>query len=153
MNRIARAQAFARGERRNGFGADERIGIPHLFPCNMIVIENPRGSIRYGKNWCQIMAHDYGYIDGTIGSDGDELDVFLGPDLSSPLIYIVQQNRPGTNDFDEHKLMLGFSSLESAREGYMANYQQGWQGLRHIQELPVDGFWPWYHGTLKKYPL
>jgi hypothetical protein len=122
-----------------------------------IAVENPRGSERSGtdasgKSWKQNMAHHYGYVRTTKGKDGDQVDVFLGPNPESGKVFVVDQINPdGT--FDEHKAMLGFDSLEDARAGYMANYEQGWQGLGAISEMPADAFKSWVKDGTKRKPL
>ena len=78
-----------------------------------ISIENPRGSARSGvspegKKWETTLAHHYGYIRGTKGKDKDHLDVFIGPNPDSELVFVVDQVDPKTGKFDEHKVMLGF---------------------------------------------
>lgn len=112
-----------------------------------IVIENPKGSKRIGKNWIQHMSHDYGYIVATEAIDGDELDVFVGENTKASKFYVVEQCDPDTGDFDEYKIMFGFNDINEAEEGYLANYQTGWRGIRHIQEYDMDYFWPWYRTT------
>ena len=48
--------------------------------------------------------------------------------MNSDMVYVVDQvNTDGS--FDEHKVMIGFSSLEDARSAYLSNYEDGWQGL------------------------
>lgn len=109
-----------------------------------ITIENPKGSIRYGHKWQQVMHNDYGYIDNTIAVDGDELDCFIGPNLDSKNIYIVEQLDPNTDLFDEYKVMLGFNNSNEAREAYMSNYKTGWQGFNYIIERDIFNFMDWY---------
>ena len=92
-----------------------------------IMVENPKGSVRTGKNengesWRTEMKYDYGYIHGTTGADDEGLDVYLGPAESSPVVYIVHQNDPKTGEYDEDKCMLGFSSPEEAKKAYLAHY-------------------------------
>lgn len=112
-----------------------------------IAIENPKGSTRRGTapdgtEWESNMAHHYGDIKGTEAADGDNLDVFIGDNLEAPNTYIIDQvNEDGT--FDEHKVMLGFDSLEQAREGYLANYAEGWQGLGEISEASTEALKSW----------
>ncbi|MDV6318823.1 LPD38 domain-containing protein [Chromohalobacter sp. HP20-39] len=112
-----------------------------------IAIENPKGSTRRGTaqdgtEWESQMAHHYGDIKGTTAADGDNLDVFVGDNPSSPQAYVIDQvNEDG--GFDEHKVMLGFDSLEDARQGYLANYEDGWKGLGEISETSVDDFRQW----------
>ena len=112
-----------------------------------IAIENPKGSTRRGTapdgtEWESQMAHHYGDIKGTTAADGDNLDVFVGDNPEAPRAFIIDQvNDDGS--FDEHKVMLGFDSLEEARQGYLANYDEGWQGLGEISEVPVDDLKGW----------
>ncbi|MGE6123933.1 LPD38 domain-containing protein [Aeromonas rivipollensis] len=113
-----------------------------------IALENPKGSTRSGtdqdgKAWHSTMAHDYGYIKRTLGADGDHVDVFIGDKPDSEMVYVVDQVDPKTGEFDEHKVMMGFADEQAAREGYLANYEQGWEGLGAIKSMPVDTFKRW----------
>lgn len=113
-----------------------------------IALENPKGSTRSGtdqdgKVWQSTMAHDYGYIKRTLGADGDHVDVFIGDKPDSEMVYVVDQVDPKTGEFDEHKVMMGFADEQAAREGYLANYEQGWEGLGAIKSMPVDTFKRW----------
>ena len=112
-----------------------------------IAIENPKGSTRRGTapdgtEWESNMAHHYGDIKGTKAADGDNLDVFVGDNPSSQRAYVVDQINPD-GSFDEHKVLLGFDSLEQARKGYLDNYEDGWQGLGDISETPVENLKQW----------
>lgn len=119
-----------------------------------VTIEQPAGSVRSGKDasgkeWSQVMNNTYGYIRGTEGVDGDHIDVFLGPDMNSDMVYVVDQvNTDGS--FDEHKVMIGFSSLEDARSAYLSNYEDGWQGLGNITGVALDGFKKWIDSSTRK---
>ena len=119
-----------------------------------VSIEQPVGSVRSGKDasgkeWSQVMNNTYGYIRGTKGVDGDHIDVFLGPDMNSDMVYVVDQvNTDGS--FDEHKVMMGFSSLEDARSAYLSNYEEGWQGLGNITGVALDEFKKWIDSSTRK---
>lgn len=119
-----------------------------------VTIEQPAGSVRSGKDangkkWSQVMNNTYGYIRGTEGVDGDHIDVFLGPDMNSDMVYVVDQvNTDGS--FDEHKVMMGFSSLEDARSAYLSNYEEGWQGLGNITGVALDEFKKWIDSSIRK---
>lgn len=119
-----------------------------------VSIEQPVGSVRSGKDasgkeWSQVMNNTYGYIRGTKGVDGDHIDVFLGPDMNSDMVYVVDQvNTDGS--FDEHKVMMGFSSLEDARSAYLSNYEEGWQGLGNITGVALDEFKKWIDSSIRK---
>lgn len=113
-----------------------------------IALENPKGSTRSGtdkdgKAWQSTMAHDYGYIKRTLGADGDHVDVFIGDKPDSETVYVVDQVDPITGKFDEHKVMMGFSDEQAAREGYLGNYEAGWKGLGAIKAMPVESFKRW----------
>ena len=119
-----------------------------------ITIEQPSGSVRSGKDangkeWSVTMNNTYGYIRGTESVDGDHIDVFLGPDMNSDMVYVVDQvNTDGS--FDEHKVMIGFSSLEDARSAYLSNYEDGWQGLGNITGVALDEFKKWIDSSKRK---
>lgn len=113
-----------------------------------IALENPKGSTRSGtdldgKAWHSTMAHDYGYIKRTLGADGDHVDVFIGDQPDSEMVYVVDQVDPKTGEFDEHKVMMGFADEQAAREGYLGNYEAGWKGLGAIKAMPVESFKRW----------
>lgn len=123
-----------------------------------ISIENPAGSIRSGvdqdgKPWSVTMNNHYGYIRGTKGKDKDHIDVFLGENLLSDKVYVVDQvNEDGA--FDEHKVMIGFDSVDDAKAAYLSNYSEGWQGLGNITEVPMSEFKMWIsNGTRKIKPF
>jgi hypothetical protein len=122
-----------------------------------IKIENPKSSIRRGTSpdgvqWETKMAHHYGEFQGTEGADGDKLDVFVGPRPDSSKVFVIDQvNEDGS--FDEHKVMMGFTSEEAARAGYLANYEKGWTGLGAITEMPVGDFKAWAKSRAAKKPL
>lgn len=119
-----------------------------------VTIEQPAGSVRSGKDangkeWSVTMNNTYGYIRGTESVDGDHIDVFLGPDMNSDIVYVVDQvNTDGS--FDEHKVMMGFSSLEDARSAYLSNYEEGWQGLGNITGVALDEFKKWIDSSKRK---
>lgn len=117
-----------------------------------ITIENPKGSTRSGtsqdgKEWAINLKHHYGDIKGTKGADGDPLDVFLGDNLEPDSVFIVDQIDPKTREFDEHKIMLGFSSKQEARNAYLANYDENWMGLGKLNVMTLDKFKAWLKGN------
>ncbi|RLL18976.1 DEAD/DEAH box helicase family protein [Acinetobacter chengduensis] len=113
----------------------------------VIAIENPAGSIRAGTDengdaWKNTMMHHYGYFEGTEGADGDELDVFIKHDaqnLNGP-VFVINQINPKTGDFDEHKIVLGATDEKDAKQIYLSNYDENWQGLKSISELTIEEF-------------
>ena len=118
-------------------------------------LENPKGSVRSGKDasgkeWSQVMNNDYGYIRGTEGVDGDHIDMFLSDNPTEGNVFVIDQVDPKTGKFDEHKVMYGFNSAEEARAAYLANYEEGWQGLGTITEVTKDEFRKWIDSSHRK---
>ena len=119
-----------------------------------ITIEQPKGSIRRGtdangKQWESQMHNTYGYIRGTESVDGDHIDIFLSDNPAEGKVFVVDQvNKDGS--FDEHKVMYGFSDMESARQAYLSNYEEGWQGLGNITEVSKEDFKAWIDSSKRK---
>ena len=107
-------------------------------------IENPRDSIRKGEDadgteWATKMPHHYGFIDGTKGADGDELDCFVGRNLQSKRVFVVDQYDAEGN-FDEHKCMLGFNNAKEAQDAYAQSFGRNWKGFGGLKTLSVPNF-------------
>lgn len=112
-----------------------------------------RASVRkvLKRGWRVKMAHHYGYfvrVDGQTaprGKDKDHIDVFVGPEPenASLPVFVIDQVHQTTRKLDEHKVMLGFADEAAAREGYLANYEKGWQGLGGIKQFTLDEFKEW----------
>ena len=121
-----------------------------------ISIENPKGSIRSGKDengkeWSRKMTHHYGYFTNTTGNgkDGDAVDVFIGPHTDDfNTVYVVDQKVAGK--FDESKVMLGFYSKEDAKNAYLSNYDSEWDGFWKITGVPIRTFRRWLYRDQKQ---
>lgn len=119
-----------------------------------VTIEQPKGSVRRGKDangkeWKTEMHNTYGYIRGTESVDGDHIDIFLSDNPTEGNVFVVDQvNKDGS--FDEHKVMYGFSDMESARKAYLSNYEEGWQGLGNITEVSKEEFKKWIDSSKRK---
>ncbi|WP_180174997.1 PLxRFG domain-containing protein [Acinetobacter sp. YH01022] len=112
-----------------------------------IAIESPRGSTRSGKNpdgsdWSHTMSDHYGYIKKTKGADQEQLDVYVGKNPESERVFIVDQLNQDNDQFDEHKIMLGYQSLEEAEQAYKSNFDPGWK-VGPIRSLSKDEFKSW----------
>jgi phage-related protein (TIGR01555 family) len=115
-----------------------------------LAIENPKGSLRTGVNhdgtpWTSILPAAYGHIKKTVGADGDEVDVYIGPVPESELVFIVDQKNEITGEFDEHKCIFGALSLTQARELYLSGFGdgRGEERLSKITPLHVEDFKGW----------
>lgn len=127
----------------------------------LISVENQAGSYRHWKNSHDgtsgktLMKFDYGYIRRTEGTDGDHVDVFVGPNKEAPFVYVVTtMQAPDFLEIDEQKCMLGFDSLHDAREAFYGNYNDR-RFLGEIRMVPLQDFRdfvlnPKNHGQLVK---
>lgn len=111
-----------------------------------IAIENPRGSIREGTSadgtaWANRMAAHYGYFIGTVGADGDGVDVFIGPYPESKRVWVINQVFDGK--FDETKCMLGFPDADSAKAAYVNSYTRDWTGFGSMVAMNLSDFKQW----------
>lgn len=115
-----------------------------------IAIENPIGSVRRGTDpdgteWETTMKAHYGYIEGTKGADGDEIDVFVtegtDQDFAGRVFIIYQIGKDG--EFDEHKVILGVVSKVTAEQVYQQHYDENFVGMAVIKELSIDDFKEW----------
>jgi DNA-directed RNA polymerase specialized sigma subunit len=114
------------------------------------VIENPVGSTRRGvsddgKVWKNTMSAHYGYISGTTGSDGDQLDAFMGKTPESDLVFVVSQIDQKTGQFDEEKVILGCTNEKQAKSLYLSHYPSGWK-CGEIKAMPIGQFKQWLNG-------
>ena len=122
-------------------------------------VETPKGVTRSGKDeqgkpWSVTMHDTYGYILGKIGVDGDHIDMFINDaadlDTFDGNVYVVDQVNPETGEFDEHKVMYGYPSEETATKAYLANYSKGWKGLGNVTSVPKATFDKWLESSDRK---
>lgn len=110
-----------------------------------IAIENPAGSVRRGTNrhgvsWEIRMRFDYGEVVGSMGVDGDPVDVFLGPNMDAPMVYVVHQRKVNRwDEYDEDKCMVGFDSEDEATAAFLSCYSDP-RFLGPITAMPVAEF-------------
>lgn len=118
-------------------------------------VENKKGDYRRGKDkdgheWKCLMHAHYGEIRDTEGVDGDNLDVYVGPNHDSSLVVVVRQHRPDTGAYDEDKVMLGFDSVEEAIGAYKKQYDKpGFYVDGDYLAMPIGRFWRWVHDSRK----
>ena len=127
-----------------------------------ISIENAAGSIRESRKdkWKAIMPTEYGYIRGTMDADGDQVDVFLGPNPNSDLVFVIDQvSDDGT--FDEHKCFIGYNDWYSAMDDYVKSYadaERATPGKAHhniggVKRFTMEEFKDWVHSGATKKPI
>jgi hypothetical protein len=125
------------GKNSAGFdlqGKTEVQGLP-------IAIENRVGSVREGKNddgskWRTKFRAPYGYIEGTKGADGDEIDAYVGPDKSAPKAFVVHQKK-SNGSHDEDTVMLGFRSKGDAKKCILKHYEDKSQ-VGSVDDMSVE---------------
>jgi hypothetical protein len=95
-----------------------------------IGVEYLPGQVRFpGRKTSKKLRSGYGHIRGFVGADGEALDCYIFPELFKDeaqgqdalhrRIFQVSQLSAEDGDFDEHKFMLGYKDMKSAREAYL----------------------------------
>jgi phage-related protein (TIGR01555 family) len=100
------------------------------------ILRNPRGQVVYER----FLENDYGFIRGTVGRDGDEVDVIVGPDESAQAAFVVNMIDLGP-DVDqrqnEDKVCIGFQTADAARQAFLGMYPRSFFG--GMKKVPVAG--------------
>jgi len=117
-----------------------------------VSIETAKGQVRTGPGWKRTMKDDYGYIKRTEGKDGDQVDVFLGENLDSDSVFIIDQVKESGRGFDEHKVMIGYRNKLDAHRGYKRNYPKGWK-VGPMTEMSMADFKVWLEDGDTKTPV
>ena len=110
-----------------------------------ITIENPKGSERSGtdgsgRQWSVTMPAHYGYVKGSTASDGEQVDITVGPDAATAgAVYVVDQINQKDGSYDEAKALFGFSSEQAALDTYRASFEDGWK-VGPVTAMSVDEF-------------
>lgn len=107
-----------------------------------IAIENRKGSVRSGvdrdgKPWRTVMKLPYGYVKGTKGADGEEVDVYVGPHKDATHAFVVHQHKSTGKGYDEDKVLLGLRNLKEAVKNYLAHYNSK-KFLGPVKAVPMD---------------
>jgi hypothetical protein len=100
-----------------------------------IVIENDIGSERKHQNGKVTMYYPYGFLKNTTGIDGEEIDCFIGNEPYAPTVFVIKLAKSDK----EEKCMLGFLTLEAARDAFLAHYNDQ-DFLGEITEIPMQNF-------------
>ncbi len=113
-----------------------------------IKVENVPGDLRHGVDHAGIpfertMHAPYGYFPGTKSTDGEGVDVNMGPHPEAKDAYVIDQVINGK--YDEPKVVVGVKSEPQAKQTYLLQYQPGWQGLGAITKMSPPKFEHWLH--------
>jgi hypothetical protein len=127
-----------------------------------ITIENAKGSERaekdrFGQKKGVKMPSAYGYINGTLGADGMQVDVYIGKHPESDLCWIIDQDKFDVDGddkgFDEHKVMICFKSAEKAAKVYLKSHYDGmgYERLSAMTQITYGDLKKWLKkGDMKK---
>lgn len=86
------------------------------------------------------MKFPYGYVRRTQGTDGDHVDVYVGPNEQAKNVYIVDQMKaPDFKAFDEQKVMIGFDSAAAAKKAYLDHYNSP-KFFKSMKTMPFEDF-------------
>ena len=81
--------------------------------------------------------------------DGEKVDCYVGPHLSSKRVFVIDQVDADTKEPDEHKIMIGFPNRALALATYYRAFSdhRGPQRIGHVAEMSIDDFKHWLeHG-------
>jgi ATP-dependent protease ClpP protease subunit len=125
-------------------------GVPYRFGDLVIVIEHLAGETRTkqssGYTVSTTFPVAYGCILRTTDAHGDEIDMYLAS-MATPggNVFVIDQVNLGTGTFDEHKIMLGFSSPEEAAHLYCSVFadNSGSQRLGAITTFTDESLAAW----------
>ena len=111
-----------------------------------VSIENRKGSKRHWYDphnkteGTTTMEFPYGYIRGTLGTDGDHVDVYVGDDKDADKVFVITQMKaPEFKVVDEQKCMLGFSTGKEAKAAYIRHYNNP-KFFGKMKALTMDEF-------------
>src|ERR1035438_2322826 len=139
-------QIDSRGTR--GHTLDQPSSINRTVAGLPVLIEYPAGSNRTLHDddgnvvFQKKMKHHYGEIPGTIGRDGDAVDVMIGPDKNAAYAYIVHMRDMGPDAGereDEDKAMVGFASADVAKAAFLSHYPENFFAGMTVLPMAVFG--------------
>jgi hypothetical protein len=121
----------------HGLARDSRTVRRYEFAGVPVSVEYPAGVRRLLKKgmgrpvYDRVMDHDYGFVENTVGRDGDEIDVIVGPNPQAESAYVVDMIDGGPDvrqRQDEDKLLLGFDDANSAKAAFLSMYSESFFG-------------------------
>ncbi len=108
-----------------------------------IGVEFLPGQVRFpGRKHSKKLRSGYGHLRGFVGNDQEALDCYIYPGLlkdepeGSDRIFQVSQVSPEDGDFDEFKMLIGYTNLKAARGAYLDEMPIDYLG--GIQEVTVE---------------
>ena len=128
-----------------------------------VTIETPRGRMRHGagedgKPWSVQMPAHYGFFKRTLADDGDQVDVYVGPEAHRAAelpVWIVDQCDKDTLLYDEPKTFVGFPDRRSAHRTYLGAFSdgKGQHRIGGVARMTFDAFRAWLSSDRTKKPV
>ena len=137
------------------------VALGHLSIAGLpISIEHPVGSTKLvGADGPAPFTRQFGshsgYIKGTVGGDGEHLDVYVKPGTSPDFngkVFTIDQTKPD-GGHDETKSMIGFDSAAAAEAVYRSHFPDGKAPFGGITEQTVPEFKAWVKSGDKTKPI
>lgn len=110
-----------------------------------IAVEHPAGTVRTwvgpaGEGHTR-MQYDYGFIEGYLSGDDEEIDCYIGPFEAAPDVFVVHQLlAPECRRWDEDKVMLGFATADDAKAAYLGHRDDGARCFGGMLILTLEQF-------------
>ncbi len=93
----------------------------------------------FEKRHGRVLPAAYGHFRRTRGADGMAVDVYVGTNLASPLVFVVDQVIDGA--FDEEKMIIGVNDAAEARMIYgQAMPKEFFGGMREISLAELEEY-------------
>jgi hypothetical protein len=78
-----------------------------------------------GKPWSAHMPAPYGYFRETQASDGDHVDVYIGPNPAGDRAFVIDQVDLATGAYDEAKVVIGVATPQQAMRLFNGAFSDG----------------------------
>lgn len=144
-------EAYGDLVRSEGLMKARKLHRRRMFAGMRVSVETQTGAHRHwhdphsGESGSTAMLYDYGYIRGTLGTDGDHVDVYVGPNAEATHAYVITQMKKPPKParwwtaIDEQKVMLGFDSEASAKGAYLRHYNDP-RFFGTMTAMPIETF-------------
>ena len=110
-------------------------------------VEYRPGDIRFkGSKHERKLKSGYGHIRGYKGNDKEALDCYLAPgffdgSLITKNMFLVEQLKADTGEFDEEKILIGYNDIDHAKECYLTEMSpQHFGSIKLISLVEIDKY-------------
>ncbi len=149
----AQDHTHEQGEARNvAFGHAMWAGLP-------ISLEAPAGGVRKGINKRTGKPYEgrvgaaTGFIPGVKGADGDDLDVYIGPNPENPNVWVLDEVDAKTKKFRQTKSFIGFNGPAEAVDAYLKTDNKSAEQIGGLTPMLRPQFVDWVQNGDHKKPV